>query len=122
MAQLVQAPRRQPRLGGIKDVVGEFVEESRLAVAEIAWEDSGCGMPKPTRAGCYDLDVDPEDKTFDGVSRYGAVSAAFAATRRSWMAASTSLNSGSAASGSSPRLRRPAHGWTGAPGVSMPTA
>lgn len=79
MAQLVQAPRRQPRLGGIKDVVGEFVEESRLAVAEIAWEDSGCGMPKPTRAGCYDLDVDPEDKTFDGVSRYGAVSAAFAA-------------------------------------------
>lgn len=78
MAQLVQAPTRQPRLGGIKDIVGDFVEESRLGIAPIAWEDSGCNFPSFTRAGCYDIDVDPADKEFDGIAQHGAIAAAFA--------------------------------------------
>lgn len=53
-ATLVTAPARHPRVGGIKSVVGDFVAEQRLAIGDIVWEDSGCGLPKSTRAGCYD--------------------------------------------------------------------
>lgn len=51
----VTPPARHPRAGGIKSVVGDFVTEQRLGMAEIAWEDSGCGLPTGTRAGCYDV-------------------------------------------------------------------
>lgn len=57
MAQVQQVapPQRRARTGGIKSVVGEFVREDRLAASTaIVWEDSGCGMPRATRAGCYD--------------------------------------------------------------------
>lgn len=57
MPQLVQAPTRRPRQGGIKTIVGEFIAEPRLTAAMggggIAWEDSGSGFTKGTRAGCY---------------------------------------------------------------------
>jgi hypothetical protein len=55
MAIPVTAPVRKPRAGGIKTVVGDFVAESRLSVSQggIAFEDSGCGKPARTRAGCY---------------------------------------------------------------------
>ena len=79
MAQLVPAPVRKPRSGGIKDVVGEFVQQDRLVVAQgIAWEDSGCGLPSGTRAGCYDDVVDPEDKVGSEVGQYQSIGEPFA--------------------------------------------
>lgn len=57
MAQLVQAPARKPRAGGIKDVVGEFIQVGHLGVADLAWEDATCGFPAQTRAGCYDTGI-----------------------------------------------------------------
>ena len=78
MAQLVQAPTRQPRLGGIKQIVGEFISEERLGITPIAWEDSGCGLPKQTRATCYDEVVPIADKEFEGVDGLTSIAPAFA--------------------------------------------
>lgn len=55
MAQKVAAPKRRPRVGGIKAIVGEFIAEPRLGVTEdLVWEDSECGFPDLSRAGCVD--------------------------------------------------------------------
>jgi hypothetical protein len=84
MALQVQAPTRRPRQGGIKTVIegGAFIPVPRLAVVNqaggLAWEDSGCGMPQATRAGCYDDVVLAADKTFDGVSQYTTIGDPFA--------------------------------------------
>lgn len=78
MAELVTAPTRKPRSGGIKSVVGEFTLEPRLTVAGIAWEDAGCGFPHETRAGCYDDVVDPEAKEGDGVDQHESIAPPFA--------------------------------------------
>ena len=79
MAQLVPAPVRKPRSGGIKDVVGEFVRQDRLVVAQgIAWEDAGCGLPSGTPAGCYDDVVEPEDKVGSEVGQYQSIGEPFA--------------------------------------------
>lgn len=62
MSVQVQPPARRPRQGGIKTIVGEFISEPRLTVSQggLAWEDSGCGLPRSTRAGCYDVpEFDP---------------------------------------------------------------
>lgn len=58
MAIQVTAPPRKPRVGGIKDITGEFVEHPRLAVAMAAggltWDGVSCDTKlEPTRAGCY---------------------------------------------------------------------
>ena len=82
MAQVQQVapPQRKPRVGGIKDVSGEFVTENRLAATTgIAWEDSSCGVRlSTTRAGCYDAvtPVDPKEGT--GVGQFTGVGPAFA--------------------------------------------
>lgn len=72
VAVQVTAPARRPRSGGIKSVTGEFTLEKRLGVGDVAWEDSGCGFPNDTRAGCYDttfpLDYEPVDVTDDGAT------------------------------------------------------
>lgn len=83
MAQQVTAPVRQPRAGGIKSVVPEFIREPRLAVVNaaggLAWEDSGCGFPALTRAGCYDDALPDADKDFDGYpEQYTTIAQPFA--------------------------------------------
>lgn len=78
MAQLVQAPERQPRLGGIKDVAGEFLAVDHLGIAPLVWEDATCAFPAQTRAGCWDVDVDQEDKVFEGVGQNTTIASAFA--------------------------------------------
>lgn len=83
MALQVQAPTRRPRQGGIKAVVGEFVTENRLAAVpggatQIGWEDSGCGFPKTTRAGCYDDVVADAEKIPDGVEIVNIIGDPFA--------------------------------------------
>lgn len=82
MAQMVQAPTRRPRAGGIKSVVPDFILETRLSVVNasggLAWEDSGCGLPGFTRAGCYDDVVAQADKTYEGVIRYASIGDPFA--------------------------------------------
>lgn len=79
MAELVQAPVRQPRSGGIKDVIPNVVQVDRIGgPAELAWEDSTCVFPAQTRAGCWDVDFSTEDKTFDGVSQHAPIASAFA--------------------------------------------
>ena len=78
MAELVQAPVRQPRSGGIKDVIPGIIPVERLGgPAALAWEDSTCAFPAQTRTGCWDTEVDPADKAFDGVSQYTSIAAAF---------------------------------------------
>lgn len=78
MAQMVTAPQRQARVGGIKSVVN-FTPEPRLGMQQnFAWEDSGCGFPNDTRAGCYDDVVAAVAKTFDGVEEYGIITPPFA--------------------------------------------
>lgn len=79
MAQLVQAPSRKPRAGGIKDIVGSYVEEGRLGgPAGIAWEDATCGFPSPTQAGCYDTVTPAADKEFEGYGQYTSIDDPFA--------------------------------------------
>lgn len=60
MAQLVTAPTRNPRTGGIKDVAS-FIEETRLAgpADSIVWDAVGCDLPSLTRYGCFDR-TEPE--------------------------------------------------------------
>lgn len=59
MAIPVSAPKRKPRVGGIKDIIGgSFTEESRLSVVagltNLAWEDATCGTSLASLpAGCY---------------------------------------------------------------------
>lgn len=56
MAQLVTAPVRKARSGGIKDIV-TFIEEERLGGPAdlIVWDAAGCTFPSETRGGCYTL-------------------------------------------------------------------
>lgn len=57
MAVPITAPSRRPRAGGIKDIVGSFIEEGRLGVnvqEGLVWEDATCGTSlETTRAGCF---------------------------------------------------------------------
>src|SRR6478735_6472916 len=84
MALQVQAPTRRPRQGGIKTVIegGAFIPVDRLAVVNqaggLAWESSGCGLPKTTRAGCYDDVIGDAPKTFDGISQFTTIGDPFA--------------------------------------------
>jgi hypothetical protein len=84
MAQQVQAPQRQPRVGGIKSVLpgGAFVPDARLsavmAAGGLVWEDAGCGLPISTRAGCYDEVTAPADKYGDGPEQYTTIGDPFA--------------------------------------------
>lgn len=74
MAQQITAPTRRERQGGLKSVVGPFVEESRLggpAGSDFGWEDSGCvTAASETRAGCYDQ---TDDDTLDADKLSGGV-------------------------------------------------
>lgn len=74
MALLTQvpAPRRKPRVGGIKDVVGEFVKVDRLGGPSegITWDADFCDMDfSETTAGCVTqaLEMDP-NSSFVGES------------------------------------------------------
>lgn len=82
MAHSVTGPVRRPREGGIKSVIGDFIPETRLSVVNgtdgLAWEDTGCGIPTATRAGCFD-DVMPQvDKTAEGPTRHTTIGDPFA--------------------------------------------
>lgn len=76
---LVSAPQRTAREGGVKSVTGEFVEETRLsAFGSIGWESTGCTPPSPTRAGCFDTvdnDALDEPKSPAGIDQFGPISA-----------------------------------------------
>lgn len=76
MAQKVTAPRRQAREGGIKSIIGEFVREDRLVLAGgaggLVWEDTGCGLPATTKAGCFDEVTAQADKVGTGPVVYEA--------------------------------------------------
>lgn len=78
--QQVTPPPRKPRAGGIKSIVGDFIEEPRLAASTgIVWEGSDCLVQmSKTRAGCYDAIVPAEPKTSSGVSQYEGIAPAFA--------------------------------------------
>lgn len=78
--QQVTAPPRKPRAGGIKDVIGEFITESRLAATTaIVWEDSGCGVNlAETRAGCYDSITPIANKVATGVAELDGIGPSFA--------------------------------------------
>lgn len=80
MALLVQAPRRTQRVGGIKSIAGEFVNEPRLGGPEsIEWFGEGCALPSDTRAGCYDeTNDDPVELEAGGVETFAAIAAPFA--------------------------------------------
>lgn len=82
MALPVQAPVRKPRQGGIRDIVGQFVNEPRLAAVSqaggLSWEDSTCGFPRTTRAGCYDDAVAAVEKYGDSVNQYTSIGEPFA--------------------------------------------
>lgn len=54
MANLVEAPTRRPRTGGLQAVTGAFRTLDRFGPGDLAWEDSGCGFPSDTQAGCFD--------------------------------------------------------------------
>jgi len=81
MAQKVQAPARQPRAGGIRSVVPDFIPEARLTIAQgaqggIAYEDATCAKPSRTRAGCFDEtdnDALDDDKESTGVGQYTSI-------------------------------------------------
>ncbi len=78
MAQIVQPPARQPRIGGIKDIT-EFITVDRIGgPSELVWEDSTCGLPAQTRADCWDVNLPDQDKTFDGVEQYSQAVPTFA--------------------------------------------
>ena len=81
MALYVSTPLRKARSGGIKSVVGDFVLEDRLAAAPegIVYDLLGCGLPKPTRAGCYDTVVASAEKERGGVSVGESIAPPFAA-------------------------------------------
>lgn len=82
MALQVQPPARQARLGGIKSVIGDFIDSPRLAAVMqgggIAWEDPGCGRPSRTQAGCYDTVVAPAEKERDGYLELTSIGDPFA--------------------------------------------
>lgn len=81
MAQQVTAPRRQARQGGIRSIVGEYVIEPRLVLAAgtggLAWEDTGCGLPSETKAGCFDP-APQVDKDAEGPALYTTIEDPFA--------------------------------------------
>jgi hypothetical protein len=65
----VSPPRREPRKGGIKSVVGEFVSVPRLgAGAEIEWISDGCEFPQAAPGLCYATTPITDDKDFAGIS------------------------------------------------------
>lgn len=80
----VAPPARKPRSGGIKDIVGSFILEERLTATEkVAWEDSGCGLPELTQAGCFDttfelVEGEVPDKTASGISVVDGIAPPFA--------------------------------------------
>ncbi len=84
MATLVAPPRRRPRAGGIKSIVDGFTPSERLGALQggLAWEEAVCGTGlSATRAGCYDVTVNPaldEQKEGDGPVQYGAIGEPFA--------------------------------------------
>lgn len=81
MADLVQAPARQPRVGGIKDVAPAIVEVTRAGTFQgLVWEDSACSArPAATRAGCFDpADPDADPKEGSGVDQFTTIGEPFA--------------------------------------------
>lgn len=85
MAQVQQVapPRRQPRKGTLKRLLGgSFVREQRLAaVTAVVWEDSSCGWYSFTRAGCYDTVVADAPKSAIGISQFEGIAPPFAVYR-----------------------------------------
>lgn len=69
MAQLVTAPARKARTGGIKDIV-TFTPEDRLGGPAdlIVWDAPGCTFPTETRGGCYTLALGEDE---DAVAKTG---------------------------------------------------
>lgn len=66
----VEPPRRNPRKGGIKSVIGEFVSMDRLPIgAEIEWISEGCDLPKAAPGLCYVTNPVIGAKEFAGVSQ-----------------------------------------------------
>lgn len=66
----VEPPRRNPRKGGIKSVIGEFVTVDRLGVgSSIEWISEGCDFPKAAPGLCYVSNPVTGPKDFDGISQ-----------------------------------------------------
>jgi hypothetical protein len=66
----VEPPRRNPRKGGIKSVIGDFVSVDRLPVgAGIEWISEGCDFPKAAPGLCYVPNPITEDKVANGIER-----------------------------------------------------
>ena len=82
MAQKIAAPKRRPRLGGLKDIIDPFVDEPRItATTDFVWEDSGCSVSaSATRAGCVDDVVADGDFDEDatGIGQFELIGPAFA--------------------------------------------
>lgn len=65
----VEPPRRNPRKGGIKSVIGDFVSVDRLPIgSEVEWIADGCEFPKAAPGLCFVPNPVVEDKTFDGIA------------------------------------------------------
>jgi hypothetical protein len=66
----VSPPRREPRKGGIKSVIGEFVTTERLgAGAGIEWISEGCDLPKAAPGLCFVPNPITDDKEYGGIDR-----------------------------------------------------
>jgi hypothetical protein len=65
----VSPPTRKPRAGGIKSVVGEFVNTPRLGAAnQVEWISDGCSFPKAVPGLCYVPNPQTDPKEFDGIT------------------------------------------------------
>lgn len=81
MATSVQAPPRQPRIGGLSAVIDGYIDEPRLAVLQggLAWEDVDCGAAlSETKAGCYDTVTAAVDKDGEGIAQFTSIVDPFA--------------------------------------------
>jgi hypothetical protein len=64
----VEPPRRNPRKGGIKSVIGEFTSVARLGVGSgIEWISEGCDFPKAAPGLCYVPNPVAGPKEFAGI-------------------------------------------------------
>ncbi len=64
----VSPPQRQPRRGGIKSVVDNFITTQRLGAAgAVEWVSEGCGLPQIAPGLCYQANAPTGDKTFEGI-------------------------------------------------------
>jgi hypothetical protein len=73
----IQPPVRRERQGGIRSVA-TFRENERLgAAADLVFQSDGCSFPEISEHLCYVGEVDPANKTFDGIELHNAIGEPF---------------------------------------------